>query len=190
MCLLWGTKYVFISQKTAFFIVTAVKTSNLRNKFSLHLESAGLLVTPPMGRDSNDMMMMMMMLIMITQNNFIYETGDVRQPFVPLCTMYHVPCTSHLSILLQGTNSITGKYDDNLHILYLKVKYEGTMIVAIMWGLRRDLSLHISRYYPNIRLDNPEEHQRPLGLISLTGRVPTEHLPPTLQHAWCPDNRG
>jgi hypothetical protein len=29
MCLLWGTNRVFISQKTAFFIVTAVKTSNL-----------------------------------------------------------------------------------------------------------------------------------------------------------------
>jgi hypothetical protein len=29
MCLLWGTNWVSISQKTAFFIVTAVKTSNL-----------------------------------------------------------------------------------------------------------------------------------------------------------------
>jgi hypothetical protein len=31
MCLLWGTNWVFISQKTTFFIVTAVKTSNLTN---------------------------------------------------------------------------------------------------------------------------------------------------------------
>jgi hypothetical protein len=29
MCLLWGTNSVFISQKTAFFIVTVVRTSNL-----------------------------------------------------------------------------------------------------------------------------------------------------------------
>jgi hypothetical protein len=29
MCLLWCTNWVFISQKTAFFIVIAVKTSNL-----------------------------------------------------------------------------------------------------------------------------------------------------------------
>jgi hypothetical protein len=29
MCFLWGTNWGFISQKTAFFIVTAVKTSNL-----------------------------------------------------------------------------------------------------------------------------------------------------------------
>jgi hypothetical protein len=29
MCLLWSTNWVFISQKTAFFIVTTVKTSNL-----------------------------------------------------------------------------------------------------------------------------------------------------------------
>jgi hypothetical protein len=29
MCLLWSTNWVFISQKTTFFIVTAVKTSNL-----------------------------------------------------------------------------------------------------------------------------------------------------------------
>jgi hypothetical protein len=29
MCLLWGTHWVFISQKAAFFIVTAVKTSDL-----------------------------------------------------------------------------------------------------------------------------------------------------------------
>jgi hypothetical protein len=29
MCLLWGTNWNFISQKTAFFIVTAVETSNL-----------------------------------------------------------------------------------------------------------------------------------------------------------------
>jgi hypothetical protein len=29
MCLLLGTNWGFISQKTAFFIVTAVKTSNL-----------------------------------------------------------------------------------------------------------------------------------------------------------------
>jgi hypothetical protein len=29
MCLLWGTNRVFLSQKTAFFIVTAVKTLNL-----------------------------------------------------------------------------------------------------------------------------------------------------------------
>jgi hypothetical protein len=28
MCLLWSTNWVFISQKTTFFIVTAVKTSN------------------------------------------------------------------------------------------------------------------------------------------------------------------
>jgi hypothetical protein len=32
MCLLWGIKGVFMSQKTAFFIVTAVKTSNLSYK--------------------------------------------------------------------------------------------------------------------------------------------------------------
>jgi hypothetical protein len=30
ICLLWGTNGVYISQKTAFFIVTAVETSNLR----------------------------------------------------------------------------------------------------------------------------------------------------------------
>jgi hypothetical protein len=29
MCLLWSTNWVFISQKTTFFIVTAVKVSNL-----------------------------------------------------------------------------------------------------------------------------------------------------------------
>jgi hypothetical protein len=29
MCLLWGKNWVFISQKTPFFIVTAVETSNL-----------------------------------------------------------------------------------------------------------------------------------------------------------------
>jgi hypothetical protein len=29
MCLLWSTNWVFISQKTAFFIFTAVETSNL-----------------------------------------------------------------------------------------------------------------------------------------------------------------
>jgi hypothetical protein len=29
MCFLWGMKWIFISGKTAFFIVTAVKTSNL-----------------------------------------------------------------------------------------------------------------------------------------------------------------
>jgi hypothetical protein len=29
MCLLWGMNWVVISQKTAFFIVTTVKTSNL-----------------------------------------------------------------------------------------------------------------------------------------------------------------
>jgi hypothetical protein len=29
MCLLWGTNWDFISQKTTFFIVTTVKTSNL-----------------------------------------------------------------------------------------------------------------------------------------------------------------
>jgi hypothetical protein len=31
MCLLLGTNWVFISQETAFFIVTAVKTSNLHS---------------------------------------------------------------------------------------------------------------------------------------------------------------
>jgi hypothetical protein len=30
MCLLWSTKWVFMSQKTTFFIVTAVKTANLK----------------------------------------------------------------------------------------------------------------------------------------------------------------
>jgi hypothetical protein len=34
MCLLWSTNWVFISQKTPFFIVTAVKTSNLT--YTLH----------------------------------------------------------------------------------------------------------------------------------------------------------
>jgi hypothetical protein len=29
MCLLYGTKWVFISQKTAFVVVTSVETSNL-----------------------------------------------------------------------------------------------------------------------------------------------------------------
>jgi hypothetical protein len=32
MCLLWGTKWGFISKKTTFFIVTSVKTSNLTTK--------------------------------------------------------------------------------------------------------------------------------------------------------------
>jgi hypothetical protein len=31
MCLLLGTNWVFISHKTAFFIVTAVKTSNVES---------------------------------------------------------------------------------------------------------------------------------------------------------------
>jgi hypothetical protein len=29
MCFLWGTKWIFITQKTTLFIATAVKTSNL-----------------------------------------------------------------------------------------------------------------------------------------------------------------
>jgi hypothetical protein len=36
MCLLWSTNWGFISQKTAFFIVTAVKTSNLTYQRFLH----------------------------------------------------------------------------------------------------------------------------------------------------------
>jgi hypothetical protein len=38
MCLLWGTNWVFIFQKTGFFIVTAVKTSNLTGKICLRTE--------------------------------------------------------------------------------------------------------------------------------------------------------
>jgi hypothetical protein len=34
MCLLWGKNWVFIAQKTAYFIVTAVKTSNLTWKIT------------------------------------------------------------------------------------------------------------------------------------------------------------
>jgi hypothetical protein len=42
MCLLWSTNWVFISQKTTFFIVTAVKNSNLTNKIQPHLSEETL----------------------------------------------------------------------------------------------------------------------------------------------------
>jgi hypothetical protein len=35
MCLLWSTNWGFISQKTTFFMVTAVKTSNLTNSVNI-----------------------------------------------------------------------------------------------------------------------------------------------------------
>jgi hypothetical protein len=38
ICLLWSTNWVFISQKTAFFIVTAVKISNLTWSILLRLK--------------------------------------------------------------------------------------------------------------------------------------------------------
>jgi hypothetical protein len=36
MCLLWGTNWVFISQKRAFFIVTTLRTSNLKQNRPLY----------------------------------------------------------------------------------------------------------------------------------------------------------
>jgi hypothetical protein len=41
MCLLWGTNWVFMSQKTAFFVVTAVKSSNLKGYRPLFHSSVG-----------------------------------------------------------------------------------------------------------------------------------------------------
>jgi hypothetical protein len=46
MCLLWGTNWVFISQKTAFFIVTAVRTSNLTVFGSSHLFKRSVRLEP------------------------------------------------------------------------------------------------------------------------------------------------
>jgi hypothetical protein len=46
MCFLLGTNWVFISQQTTFFVVTAVKTSNLTNYKPRCYD------TPELGRDS------------------------------------------------------------------------------------------------------------------------------------------
>jgi hypothetical protein len=37
MCLLWSTNWGFISQKTTFFIVTTVKTSNLAEPLPIEI---------------------------------------------------------------------------------------------------------------------------------------------------------
>jgi hypothetical protein len=47
MCLLWDTNWVFISQKTTFFIVTAVETSNLTQLGLCFLHLSLLLCNPP-----------------------------------------------------------------------------------------------------------------------------------------------
>jgi hypothetical protein len=59
MCLLLGTNWVYISQKTTYLIVTAVKTSNLTNRrvscvFFFHASVCGVFGRESWPTDAND----------------------------------------------------------------------------------------------------------------------------------------
>jgi hypothetical protein len=70
MCFLWGTDWVFIPHKTAFFIVTAMITSSLTQK--------NLLPLPAISPSSSVVPPVKFSLYQLSHPSFSYVKGNVK----------------------------------------------------------------------------------------------------------------
>jgi hypothetical protein len=91
MCLLWGMNWLFISQKTAFYIVTAVKTSNLTT-FGFCYEEAWLWSIIKQGRCDHHIRNRMQLIWPLSSPN-LHKQKHLQENAGVLSAWFSIPRT-------------------------------------------------------------------------------------------------